>query len=128
MPRTISRAAIVLALSVFASEARAQGALSVLGFGYPVGGMSARSLATGTSMTGLDPQSPVNPAEIVLNARMQGYAQYEPEFRTVTVGGHAVKTSTARFPIFMATGRTSRMTFALSYSSFLDRTWANSYA
>lgn len=110
------------------STTRAQGALSVLGFGYPIGGQSARSLGTGTSMADLDPQSPLNPAALLLNARMQGYVQYEPEFRTVTVGGNSVKTSTSRFPVFMATGRQGRAAFSISYSSFMDRTWANSYA
>jgi hypothetical protein len=116
-----------LAIGFATPTARAQGALSVLGFGYPVGGMSTRALGTGTSMSDFDPQSPVNPSSIVLNARLQGYAQYEPEFRTVRIGGNSVKTSTARFPVFMVTGRQGRATFALSFSSFLDRTWANSY-
>jgi hypothetical protein len=125
----ISRLALIAAsLGSLASAARAQGALSQLGFGYPVGGQSTRSLGTGTAVAGLDPQSPLNPASIVLNARMQGYAQYEPEFRTVTVGGNAVKTTTSRFPVFMATARQGQATFSLSYSSLLDRTWANSYA
>jgi hypothetical protein len=130
MPRTrsIARAlCAVVALALLAPMAGAQGAPSVLGFGYPVGGMSSRTLGTGTSMTSLDPQSPVNPASIVLNARMQGYVQYEPEFRTVRVGGNSVRTSTSRFPIFMVTGRSGRATFGISYSAFLDRTWANSY-
>jgi hypothetical protein len=123
--RILVTAAVVTA---FAAPLGAQGALSVLGFGYPVGGMSSRGLGSGTALGGLDPQSPLNPASIVLNARMQGYVQYEPEFRTVKVGANSVSTTTARFPVFMATGRQGRATFAVSYSSFLDRTWANSYA
>src|SRR5262245_52829101 len=98
-------------VAVSATSVGAQGAPSLLGFGYPVGGMSARSLGTGTSITGLDPQSPSNPASIVLNARMQGYAQYEPERRTVEVGGKSIRTSTSRFPVFMATGRSGNATF-----------------
>lgn len=128
MTRRMKTFGFLVVMCGVASGAEAQGALSVLGFGYPVGGMSARGLGTGTSIAGLDPQSPINPASIVLNARAQGYLQFEPEYRTVTVGGTAVKTTTSRFPVFMITGRQGRMTFSASYSSFLDRTWANSYA
>jgi hypothetical protein len=118
----------VVALAVLSPSAgTAQGALSVLGFGYPVGGQSSRSLGTGTSLSDLDPQSPVNPASIVLSARSQIYFQFEPEIRSVTAGGSAVSTTTERFPLFMITGHQSRATFALSFSSFTDRTWANSY-
>lgn len=108
--------------------ASAQGALSILGFGYPVGGQSARSLGSGTSIADLDPQSPFNPAAIVMNARAQGYFQYEPEFRSVTVGGKSATTRTSRFPLFMISGRQRSITMSLSFSSFMDRTWANSYA
>jgi hypothetical protein len=128
MTRRMQAFGLLVVACIAATDARAQGALSVLGFGYPVGGMSARGLATGTSIAGLDPQSPLNPASIVLNARAQGYLQFEPEYRTVTAGANAVKTTTARFPVFMISGRQGRATFSLSYSSFLDRTWANSYA
>jgi hypothetical protein len=129
MIRLASRLSLtVIAFAAVTSSAAAQGALSILGFGYPVGGQSARSLGTGTSIADLDPQSPLNPASILLNARMQGYAQYEPEFRTVKLGANSVKTSTSRFPVFMATGRQGRAAFSISYSAFLDRTWANSYA
>lgn len=106
----------------------AQGSLSLLGFGYPVGGSSTRSQATGASIGGLDAQSTANPAALVLSSRAQGYFQYEPEFRSVRAGGPAVKTTTSRFPLFQVTGRQGRATFGLSYSSFLDRTWSNSYA
>jgi hypothetical protein len=128
MTRRMQAFRLLVVMLLASTGANAQGALSVLGFGYPVGGMSARGLATGTSIAGLDPHSPVNPASIVLNARAQGYLQFEPEYRSVTVGGTAVKTTTSRFPVFMISGRQGRATFSLSYSAFLDRTWANSYA
>lgn len=105
-----------------------QGSLSGLGFGYPLGGQSARSLASGGSLSDVDPQTPLNPAAIVLNARAQVYGQYEPEFRTVTIGGVGTKTTTSRFPLFMISGHQGRATFALSFSSFMDRTWVNTYA
>lgn len=115
-------------LAIVSTQSRAQGALSTLGFGYPSGGLSTRALATGGSLGELDPQSPLNPAAIVLNARAQAYLQFEPEFRTVDAGAGNVGTTTERFPVFMITGSQGRATFALSYSSFLDRTWSNSYA
>ncbi len=124
--RRLACAAALVALA--GAPAAAQGALSLLGFGYPVGGTSTRALGAGASLTGLDPQSPVNPAAIVLATRLQGYIQFEPELRSVTAGGPNVRTTTSRFPLFVATGRQGRATFALSYSSFMDRTWANSYA
>lgn len=111
-----------------AGTARAQGALSLLGFGYPVGGTSTRGVGSGGSLAGLDPQSPMNPAAIVLGTRLQGYFQFEPEFRSVQAGGPAVNTTTTRFPLFMVSGQQERATFALSFSSFMDRTWSNSYA
>jgi hypothetical protein len=117
--------ALLLAAAPLA--ATAQGALSQLGFGYPIGGLSARSMATGTALGDLDALSAINPAAIVLNARAQGYFQFEPEFRQVNAGSGAVGTTTLRFPLFMVTGRQGRATFALSYSSFMDRTWSNSY-
>jgi hypothetical protein len=124
--RVIGIGAVALLVAPQASSA--QGALSILGFGYPVGGQSARSLGSGTSIADLDPQSPFNPAAIVMNARAQGYFQYEPEFRSVTVSGKSATTRTSRFPLFMISGRQRSVTASLSFSSFMDRTWANSYA
>lgn len=120
-------AAAVLSVALAPAPGTAQGALSQLGFGYPVGGLSARSLSTGSALGDVDPLSAVNPAAIVLNARAQGYFQFEPEFRQVNAGAGTVGTTTLRFPLFMVTGRQGRATFALSYSSFMDRTWSNSY-
>ena len=108
--------------------AHAQGSLGSLGFGYPLGGQSARSLGAGGALAGVDPQTPLNPAAIVMNARSQVYAQYEPEFRTVTIGGVGTKTTMSRFPLFALTGRQGEATFSVSFASFMDRTWVNTYA
>lgn len=110
------------------SPAAAQGSLSMQGFGYPIGGQSARSQGSGSALAGIDPQTPLNPASIVLNGRLQAYGQYEPEFRTVTIGGNSTKTTTSRFPLFMVTGHQNKATVALSFSSLMDRTWINTYA
>ena len=115
---------------VFAAPAfaHAQGSLGSQGFGYPLGGQSARALGAGGAAAGVDAQTPLNPAAIVLNSRALVYAQYEPEFRTVTIGGVGTKTTTSRFPLFALTGRQGKATFSLSFSSFMDRTWLNTYA
>ena len=108
--------------------AHAQGSLGSQGFGYPLGGQSARSLGAGGAISGTDAQTTLNPAAIVMNSRAQVYAQYEPEFRTVTIRGVATKTTTSRFPLFALTGRQGKATFSLSFASFMDRTWVNTYA
>lgn len=113
--------------AALASAAAAQGSLGQQGFGYPLG-LSTRALSSGGALAEIDPQTPSNPAAIVMAARAQAYGQYEPEFRTVTVGNASAKTTTSRFPMFTATGRQGQATFALSFGSLLDRSWTNTYA
>lgn len=120
-------ACVVAASCAIPAVARAQGALSILGFGYPIAGLSARALATGGSLAGLDAQSPLNPAAIVLNSRAQAYGQYEPEMRTVTAGNVTTKTTTSRFPLFSISGRQGQATFSASFGAFMDRSWSNTY-
>ena len=128
LSRVVFVAGVVPALaSTFASPLGAQGSLAQQGFGYPMG-LSARSIGTASALGEIDPQTPLNPAAIVLAGRSSAYAQYDPEFRTVTVGGVESKTTTGRFPMFTVTGHTGPATFALSFSSLLDRTWSNTYA
>lgn len=124
--RHVARALALGALSV--SVLSAQGALSVQGFGYPGGQLSTRALATGGALADFDPQSPLNPAALSSSTRALIYAQYDPEFRNVAVGGVSSKVTVARFPMFSITGRAGQATFGLSFSSYLDRTWSNSYA
>ena len=45
-------ACLVGASCAIPAAAGAQGALSMLGFGYPISGLSARALATGGSLSG----------------------------------------------------------------------------
>lgn len=124
--RHVARA---LALGALVAPAlRAQGALSVQGFGYPGGQLSTRALATGGALADFDPQSPLNPAALSSGARALVYVQYDPEFRSVAVGGVTSKVTIARFPMFAITARAGQATFGLSFSSYLDRTWSNSYA
>jgi len=124
--RAIARA---LALTVLAgSVARAQGTLSAQGFGYPGGQLSSRSQAVGGSLAEFDPQSPLNPAALSSPARALVYVQYDPEFRTTAIGGLSSKVTIARFPAFGISARAGQMSFGLSFSSYLDRTWSNTYA
>lgn len=113
---------------ISAGRLNAQGALGNQGFGYPTGQLSAAALGAGGSTGELDPSSPINPAAIASNGRYSVMLQYEPEFRTTTVDGITSANTILRFPNFLATGRYGRFTVAASVSTFLDRTWVNSYA
>lgn len=106
----------------------AQGGLSIQGFGYPTGQISSASLALGGASAEVDPASPLNPATIGLSSRYSVYMQFEPEFRTTTIGGQGDKSTTIRFPNFLITGGYRRLTGAISATTFLDRTWSNVYA
>jgi hypothetical protein len=126
--RVFSRLSFVMAFAIAVPALHAQGALSVQGFGYPGGQLSTQALSTGGSMAEFDPQSPLNPAALAVGKRALVYLQYDPEFRSVTVPGTTVSTTTARFPMFAVSGRYGKATFGLSFSSYVDRTWTNSYA
>jgi hypothetical protein len=124
-------ASVILAVAVLTTvgvtTARAQGSLSVQGFGYPGGQLSTRALATGGALTDFDPQSPINPAALALGQRSTIYVQYDPEFRSQSNGGSSISNTTARFPLFTASGRYNNLTFGLAISNFLDRSWKNVY-
>jgi hypothetical protein len=105
----------------------AQGALSIQGFGYPNGELSTRALGSGGSLADFDANSPINPAALLVGTRATVYVQYDPEFRWLTGPGLNASTVTARFPLFLVTGKVGKARFSLSYSSFLDRTWTNTY-
>jgi hypothetical protein len=105
----------------------AQGAISTQGFGYPGGQLSTRALGTGGALADFDPNSPLNPAALVLGARGSVYMQYDPEFRSVTSAGGNISSTTSRFPVLGVTGRFRNATFGLSFSNLLDRSWTNAY-
>lgn len=110
-----------------ASDAAAQGALAIQGFGYPTGQMSAASLGVGGATAEIDPASPINPANLGRPTRYSIYVQYEPEFRQTTVAGTSERTNTIRFPAFLVSGAVGRFTLGASFSTLLDRTWRNIY-
>ena len=103
---------------------RAQGTLSTLGFGYPSGGLSTRSLGAGGALGEMDPLSASNPAVISYFGGSILYFQAEPEYRTLHVGGKSENTSIARYPLIVAAyPLTQTMMLGLSVSSLLDRSF-----
>lgn len=103
----------------------AQGNLSTQGFGYPLGGLSARAVATGGASGEFDPRSSRNPAAISGWQRTGLFFQYDPEFRSVSLGTEEDKTVTPRFSALGAAFPVkSRGMLGISTHSFLDRTWS----
>lgn len=122
-----------LATAVLAAASAAplagQGALSLQGFGYPVGQNSTRSLGAGGALGETDPGSPINPGALPGAGRSVLSVQLDPEFRQVTVDGRAVNTTTARFPVISVGTRAGTRGFVgLSFSTLLDRTWDAVYS
>jgi hypothetical protein len=127
MIRAMTRATTLagLALAVGAAAASAQGSISAQGFGYPAGGLSTRAAASGGAFGEFDFASPRNPSSLLGWGRGGLYAQYDPEFRSLSAPGRSESATLARFPLFMAaTQLGQRGIAALSFSTLLDRTWA----
>jgi hypothetical protein len=113
------------ALGLAPLAAGGQGNLSTQGFGYPLGGLSTRAVASGGASGEFDPRSSRNPAAISAWLRAGVFFQYDPEFRHVALGELEDKTVTARFAaIGAAFPVKSRGMLGLSTHSFLDRTWS----
>lgn len=124
----ISRALVVAAtcgaMTFPVAVVGAQGTLSGLGFGYPVGGTSTRSAATGGAFAEFDPLSPVNPASLGGFQRTLMTAQTEPEFRTLRFGNVKESTTAERVPLLMLIFPLPRnVALSLSGSTFLDRSY-----
>jgi hypothetical protein len=102
----------------------AQGNVSTQGFGYPTGQLSARAEGAAGAFGEFDAQSPINPAAIASDRTTQIHFQYDPEFRTVEVGGTHESSTTSRFPLAMISGPLwGGGAIALSWSTLLDRTF-----
>ena len=115
-------------LGVLASAGRAQGSVSVQGYGYPTGQLSAAANGGGGAVAEIDAASALNPASLAAGARYSVYMQFEPEFRTTRLGGAAEQVRVMRFPSFSATGGWGKFAAGVSFSTLLDRTWLNQYA
>ncbi len=110
------------AFALFPAVTAAQGNLSTQGLGYPAGDLSARSSALGGGNAEFDAQSTVNDASIANWVTPVLFVQYQPEFRSVSLGGTSSNTLTSRFPLIgtaMAVG--PRAAIALTTTNFLDR-------
>ncbi|MBL0171452.1 MAG: hypothetical protein IPP90_12090 [Gemmatimonadaceae bacterium] len=123
-PRIGLFAGVLLAVSL-APSLSAQGTLSGLGFGYPVGGLSTRAAATGGAFGEFDLLSPLNPASLSSISRTVITAQTEPEFRTLRAGKANDKTTAQRVPLLMlAFPVRDNVSVALSATTFLDRSYS----
>ena len=122
--RILLAAAAVIALP---ASARAQGTLSTQGFGYPTGGMSARSLGTGGAITEFDPLSSSNPAAMPSIGGGALYVQLEPEYRQLSVGTANERARIARHPLaFVAVPLRNDLMAGVSASNLLDRSFESS--
>ncbi len=107
------------------TNASAQGSLSGLGFGYPVGGTSTRAAATGGAFAEFDPMSPINPASLGGLSRTVLMAQTEPEFRTMRIGSTREKSTAQRVPLVMlAVPVRGGVAVGISASTLLDRSYS----
>jgi len=113
-----------LCVAAGARTLHAQGTLSGLGFGYPVGGTSTRTAATGGAFGEFDPLSPINPASLGGIQRTIVTAQTEPEFRTLRFGNVKESTTSQRVPLIMLVFPSSHgLAFSVSGTTFLDRSY-----
>ncbi|MES2178777.1 MAG: hypothetical protein V4550_13030 [Gemmatimonadota bacterium] len=114
----------LLAALVSATPLCAQGTISQLGFGYPSGQLSTRSLGTGGAMGDIDPLSATNPAVISYFGGSALYFQAEPEYRTLHIGAVSEKSSVARYPLVVAAFPvTPTVMLGLSLSNLLERSF-----
>lgn len=120
-------AAAAVAIATGAAPARAQGTLSTQGFGYPLGGLSARAAAAGGALGEFDHLSSRNPAAVHGWGRSGLYFEYDPELRTLSTADTDEHATIARFGV-VAAGFTvgTRWAIGLSSHSFLDRSFATS--
>lgn len=110
------------AVSLGTPAANAQGTLSTLGFGYPVGAASIRVNGTAGAFGEFDPLSAINPAAIGGIQRAVIGAQAEPERRTVTIGAARERSNVQRVPLIAVLFPAGKgFGVALSGSAFLDR-------
>ncbi len=114
----------VVALLVPIRQGIAQGNVSTLGQGYPVGQLSTRDQGSGGAFGEVDAESPLNPAALASWGTVGLHLQYDPEFRTVKSDGVTERTTTSRFPLFTGAIPIGKFTVGLSFSTLVDRTWA----
>jgi hypothetical protein len=117
-------AMLVAAGALVGQPVQAQGSVSGLGFGYPLGGNSIRSSGTAGAFGEFDPLSPLNPASMGGLSRIVLSVQTEPEYRTVRTGDVKDKSTVQRIPLLAVIFPASeKIAVGLSASTFLDRSY-----
>lgn len=117
------RAAVaVTVLALPSASLSAQGSISMLGFGYPMNGLSVRAAGTAGALAEFDLLSPRNPSSLTTLNRFALAISAEPEFRTLTYKSLKESNTIQRIPLVMAAVRlSSRAVVSFSSSGFLDR-------
>lgn len=132
-PRTTARLVVVTRLMMAcaavlvvppASPLRAQGGLSVQGFGYPVGGLSARALGTAGATGEFDPLSARNPSAVGDIGFGIISVQGQPDWRTVKTGDVRERSTVQRVPLVAAGVRVKDFAFLVSATTLLDRSFS----
>jgi hypothetical protein len=119
----LGRLAVAAVACVPAAAAGAQGNVSTQGYGYPQGGTSVRTAATGGAFAEFDALTPWNPAGLAGLRRLVVTVQGEPELRSVRVGDVTERTRTQRMPLaLLAIPLRESMTASVSVATLLDRT------
>lgn len=128
LSRPLARVAVLAAGAVpvlAPAAARAQGLLSMQGYGYPTGQLSTRALGTGGALGEFDTGSPLNPASVAGFFRPSVSVQFDPEQRRITANGRSSTGVVPRFPVVMVGIPGWKGTrFALSASTLLDRSFS----
>ena len=94
----------------------------MLGFGYPLNGVSTRAAGTAGALAEFDLLSPRNPSSLVTLNRAALAIAAEPEFRTLTYKSLKETNTIQRIPLVMAAVRvSSRAVVSFSSAGFLDR-------
>ena len=107
------------------ATANAQGNISMLGFGYPTGGMSTRVSGTAGALAEFDALTPQNPASLVRISRSAFAAQAEPEYRTFSLSSVKESSTIPRLQLLALGLRvSSRAVISLSAANFLDRSYS----
>lgn len=115
----------LVAMLVLAPTARAQGGLSMQGFGYPTGGNSTRVAGTAGALAEFDLLTPRNPSSLVGLPRMVLAVEAEPEYRKLTLNSVQESSTIQRIPLVMVGARlSSKLVMSLSSAGFLDRNYS----
>ncbi len=124
MSRPFTRDLLCAALVLTATQLRAQGSVSLQGYGYPPGQLTTRASSSGGGLGEFDQAAPINPAALLNWGVAGAYIQYSPERRLTSVAGVSTSSTVARFPLF-AVGLPvgGRYAFGLSTSTLLERNY-----